>query len=118
MTFTVTVVDTTPPSIASVAPSQSSLWPPNKKMATVSLSVNASDNVTSSPGCAISSVSSNEAGAGQWEIAGPLELMLQSDRLGSGTGRVYTIAITCVDSAGNVSEPATTTVTVPHDQGR
>jgi len=35
---------------------------------------------------------------------------------GKGSGRIYTILITCVDDAGDVAT-STATVTVPHDQG-
>ena len=115
--FTVTVKDTTPPVITSVSPSQGSLWPPNKAMVPVSVSVSDTDAV-SSPSCKIVSVSSNEPGAGQSQITGPLTVNLQSDRLGTGNGRIYTIAVACTDAAGNTSSTKTTTVVVPHDQGK
>ena len=54
---------------------------------------------------------------GDWVITGPLSVSLRAERLGSGTGRVYTIGISCTDTSGNTSS-GTTTVTVAHDQGR
>jgi hypothetical protein len=42
---------------------------------------------------------------------------LRAERLGGGTGRIYTITITATDSHGNTSR-ANVTVTVPHDQGK
>src|SRR4030095_4167391 len=41
---------------------------------------------------------------------------LRSERSGNGTGRIYTISVTCTDQYGN-SSTSTTTVTVPHDNG-
>jgi len=113
--FTVTVRDTTPPVITAVTPSQASLWPPNKKMHSITVAVTATDAVTASPACRIASVASNEPGNGEWLITGPLSLQLQADRLGTGNGRIYTITVVCTDAAGNASSRSTT-VTVPHDQ--
>lgn len=115
--FNVIVRDTTPPVITAVTPSQTSLWPPNKKMVPISVAVTATDAVTVSPACRITSVASNEPGSGEWLITGALTLQLQADRLGTGTGRIYTISVTCTDAAGNASSRSTTVI-VPHDQGK
>jgi hypothetical protein len=108
--------DTTPPVITSLVPSRTSIWPPNKAMVPVTIAVHATDAVTASPVCQVAAVSSNEPGSGQWQITDALVLTLQSDRRASGTGRIYTIAVTCTDEAGNTSPRSTTTVMVPHDQ--
>jgi hypothetical protein len=42
---------------------------------------------------------------------------LRAERSGNGAGRVYTITITCKDSAGNTAS-STAKVTVAHDQGK
>jgi len=42
-------------------------------------------------------------------------ILLRAERAGSGPGRVYTIAGTPLDAAGNPT-PFATTVTVPRDQ--
>lgn len=88
----------------SACPSQASIWPPNKKMVPIAVTVGVSDLVTSAPACRIVSVSSNEPGGVQWQITGALTLTLQADRLGQGTGRVYTIAVelpcACVSGLG------------------
>ena len=60
-------------------------------------------------------ITSNEALApDDSQITGPLTVRLRAERLGEGTGRVYTIVIKCTDRAGN-SAFKTVTVTVPHD---
>ncbi len=116
-TFNVTVRDTTPPKITSVTPSIASIWPPNKKMVAVSLKAIVSDSVGVAS-LKIISVSTNEPdGNVQWQITGPLTVNLLADRLGTGTGRIYTITVEARDAAGNVSTK-TCTVTVPHDQGK
>jgi hypothetical protein len=43
----------------------------------------------------------------------PLGVRLRSERSGTGNGRIYTITITCLDSAGNKTVK-TTQVRVPH----
>jgi hypothetical protein len=65
--------------------------------------------------CRIDSVTSNEALApNAWVITGALTVQLRADRLGEGTGRIYTITIACTDAAGNTTRK-TVTVRVPHD---
>ncbi len=124
-TVIVKVVDTTPPSIASVTASPNVLWPPDHKMVPVTVAVSASDTCSAAPVCKITSVSSNEPvdGTGDgdtapdWEITGNLTVNLRAERAGSGSGRVYTITVGCNDASGNISTK-TATVTVPHDQGK
>ena len=52
-----------------------------------------------------------------WMITGPLTLNLRAERSGTGSGRVYTIIVSCTDDAGNTSTRATQ-VLVPHDKGK
>ena len=123
--LTVTVRDTTAPVISGAAPSAAALWPANHAMMPITLGVSASDAVDAEPVCSVAGVSSNEpvSGTGQgdlapdWTITGPLALNLRAERAGSGSGRVYTIAITCADRAGNTST-TTARVRVAHDQGK
>jgi hypothetical protein len=120
---TVIVEDTTPPSIDSISASPDVIWPPNHKMVAVTISVAASDNCDTNPTSQIISISSNEPENGlgdgdtapDWEITGDLTASLRAERSGNGSGRVYTIAVRCTDSAGN-SADRQVTVTVPHDQ--
>jgi len=45
------------------------------------------------------------------------EFQLRAERLGGGTGRIYTITYTASDASGNTAT-ATATVTVPHDMSK
>jgi len=113
----VTVVDKEPPKIFSISASPNVLWPPNKKMISVTVSVSASDNCDQNPVCKITGITSNESiSSSDAQITGNLTASLLAERLGSGTGRTYTLAIQCTDASGN-SSAANATVTVPHDQG-
>ena len=86
----------------------------------VVVSVSASDQCGGSVSCRIVNVTSNEPEDGlgdgdtspDWEITGDLTLKVRAERAGTGTGRVYTIRIVCVDASGNQTT-STVTVTVP-----
>jgi hypothetical protein len=118
--------DVTAPVISSVSASPNSLWAPNHKMVPVTITTIASDNCGGVPVCAISSASSNEPDnalgdgntTGDVVVTGASTLLLRAERAGVGSGRVYTIGMTCTDAAGNASLVSYTTVTVPHDQGK
>ena len=129
---TIIVQDTIPPVITNATLSPATLWPPNHKMVPIRISVVAQDSCCVA-GWKIVSVTSNETvvsskgknkskGNGNispdWIITGDHGLSLRAERAGTGTGRVYTITVQAQDCAGNLSEPATLTVTVPHDQGK
>lgn len=121
--FTITVQDTTPPTIVSITATPNILWPPNHKMAAISVSVIATDLVDPHPMSHIVSVTSNQPinGPGDgntdpdWEITGPLTLNLRSERAG-GSDRVYTIQIVTTDFSGN-SASGTVNVTVSQSRG-
>jgi hypothetical protein len=120
----VSVVDTTPPTISSVSATPARLWPPNHKMRHVSVAVVVSDVCDPDPLCRIVGVASDEPidGAGDghtspdWTVTGDLTLDLRSERAGPGDGRIYTITVDCSDDFDNTST-ATTAVIVPHDVG-
>jgi hypothetical protein len=117
---TVTVKDSTPPTISQISASPKSLSPPNHKMVPVTLTVAASDQC-STPTCKITSVSSNESTNGtgdgntaaDWQITGASTVNLRAERSGNGSGRTYTITVACTDGSGNTATK-TTAVTVPH----
>jgi hypothetical protein len=123
--------DTTPPQVtASVSPSI--LWPPNHASVQVTVSVAVTDDlsgVDAATALASVVVTSNEPGDLPIVSPGPLTVAtdgmsgtwsttieLAATRLGSGSGRVYTVTVTARDKADNVGT-GVATVTVPHDQG-
>jgi hypothetical protein len=120
------VVDRTPPSLElSVTPSV--LWPANHKFVAVTVSVALGDALDPNPRVTLESIACAEP-PGQACSSSPnvegasygtddREFQLQASRLGSSSGRVYTITYLASDAAGNTRR-ATATVTVPHDQGK
>ena len=124
---TVTVQDTTAPTLAPV-PSVTILWPPNHQLHCVLIQANACDKgggpvlltleVASSeppdttadghtiPDYYIDSVDSE---------TGIIQLSLRSERQGSGNGRLYTVQITATDESGN-SSVASVAISAPHDK--
>ena len=119
----ITVADMSPPAIASLAATPATLWPPNHSMRRVSLEVVATDNCDAAVACRIGSVSSNEPESGLGDgdtapdsaVTSDFATMLRAERAGSGSGRVYSVEMTCRDFSGN-SSTARTTVTVPKSQ--
>ena len=119
-TATVTVVDDTPPTISSVTPSVSSMWPPNHQMQPVTVTVSSTDNCALS--CKIIEVESNEPINGQgdgdtapdWQITGDNTVNLRAERAAAGIGREYTITVECTDASGNKTQ-GTTVVRVAHN---
>jgi subtilisin-like proprotein convertase family protein len=122
--FPVTVQDVQAPTLTQPTASPSVLGPPNHQMINVNIAYQTADNCTlpSSITCALS-VASNEPlnGTGDgdtapdWQILNAHTVKLRSERAGTGTGRVYTVTVTCNDAAG-VSTSRTVNVTVPHNQ--
>jgi len=118
-TVTITVQDTTAPTIQSVSASPSVINKTTHEMVPVTIAVSASDGCGAVT-CQITSVTSNEpiSGTGggdlspDWQITGPLTLLLRAERSPKGNGRVYTITVVCADASGNTSTK-TTTVSVP-----
>jgi parallel beta-helix repeat protein len=118
-------IDITPPTIHSISANPNVLWPVNHKMVKVTVTVDATDICDPAPICKIVSVTSNEPinGLGDgntqpdWEITGNLTVNLCAERVGTGSGRVYTIHVNCTDASGNVAI-ATVDVTVLHDKGK
>jgi uncharacterized repeat protein (TIGR01451 family) len=103
-----------PPAIAHVSVDHPVLWPPDRKMTTVTVSYDVTDNCAGTT-CALR-VSSTEGSAGiDWQVVDAHTVILRADRDGDGPGRVYTIPVTCTDSGGAVSV-RNATVVVPHNQ--
>lgn len=119
-------VDDAPPEIQSISASPNVLWPADHKMVEVRVTVDAKDNSDQTPMCVVVRVKSNEASNGpgdgntepDWQFTDDdLTVLLRAERNGGGTGRVYTIYVTCTDGSGNFTDAAVE-VTVPHDKGK
>jgi hypothetical protein len=115
------VNDDEAPVIEAVTTDPSILWPPNRAMVPVTVSVQAVDDhaLVSTQIIAVTSNESSNPGinGADWEITGPLTLNLRADRSGSGQGRIYTITVESVDDGGN-SSTAEVTVSVPRGMAR
>jgi hypothetical protein len=109
--FTVTVQDTTAPTIVNIdGTPREVLWPNNHKMQNTTVVVTATDAVDAHPTAHIVSVTSdqpvNDGGDGDtspdWLITGALTVQLRSER-SSGQDRHYTITVAVTDFSGNTS---------------
>ena len=122
-TQTVTVVDTTKPSV-SVSGLPGEVWPPNHGMVRLQPTLTVSDVADVSPAVTLSVVS-NEAddGLGDGDTAGdivvhsPTDVEVRAERSGKGNGRTYTLTWTVTDASGNAAV-LTAEVTVPKSQGK
>jgi hypothetical protein len=129
---TITVIDTTPPEM-SVSVSPDTLWPPNHKMVLITPTITASDNCDPYPTIELELITMNEGdGSNTYDpnydsIVGDGDtdndiqvdengnIYLRAERLGTSSGRIYTIIYVAVDASGRRTT-ATATVTVPHNQ--
>ncbi|ACV26428.1 multicopper oxidase family protein [Kangiella koreensis] len=122
---TVTVEDTTDPSIV-VTLDKETLWAPNHKLIDIETTVEVTDVCDANPSFELTSITSNEpddgTGDGSFEddIAGAdygladLMFQLRAERDGSEDGRIYTIIYTATDGSGN-SDTSESYVVVPHN---
>jgi galactose oxidase-like protein len=122
---TVTInIDKTPPAITASA-NPATLWPPNGKLVNVTISGTMADNLSGVN--ASTAAFAVQDSYGLVQPSGPVSVgpngaysftvLLEARRNGQDqAGRLYTIAVSAQDNAGNANS-ATTTVTVPHDQG-
>ncbi len=127
--MSVTVVDTTPPSLT-VTPTPNVLWPPNHRMVDVTYDVVATDACYPNLSVVLVSVTSNEPddaqGGGDGHTTDDIQgagtgtddrlVQLRAEREGRGVGRTYTAMYMVTDGSGN-STSASAGVQVPHDLG-
>jgi hypothetical protein len=118
---TQTVTVTAPPLVITGGTANpNSLWPPNHKMVPVTVTYSISGGCGTAA-CTITSVTSNEPinGLGDgdaspdWTIVDAHHVNLRAERSGTGSGRIYTITITCTDGGGHTALK-TVQVTVAH----
>jgi hypothetical protein len=122
-TRTVTVVDTTPPSVT-VSVTPTSIWSPTGKLVPVTVSGTASDNgglsrvtftVTDEYRLVQPSGQVSVGSDGSYSFA----ISLQASRTGSDKdGRTYTITVTAVDRAGLQRSTVVSLVAVEHNQSK
>jgi hypothetical protein len=117
-TRVVTVEDTTAPELSALSVTPSTIAVPNHKMVDVALAYATSD-VTGPPACSVGVTSSEPVNGPEdgnttvdWQVLSPTTVRVRAERSGIGTGRVYTITVTCTDELGN-SSASSATVTVP-----
>ena len=116
-----TTVDPTPPVISGLSADPASLWPKNHKMRDVTINYTATDGCAG-VNCQITNITSNEPinGTGDgdtapdWEFVDEHHVRLRAESAGGSTGRIYTITVTCTDTAGN-STTKTLEVHVGHN---
>src|SRR4029453_547799 len=104
-----TTASNPPPTISNATADPSVLWPPNHRMVDVTVSYDVTDNCPLPLGSCTLSVTSNEPvdgrGSGHtspdWIVVDDHHVLIRAEREGNGSGRIYTITITCTDSGGN-----------------
>lgn len=116
-TFTVTVRDTTAPTVPTLTVSPAIVWPPNNKFVPVTLTAHTTDAVTAAPVCSIAGITKNDDD-GVLRITGELTAELLAVKIQDADELVYRLTVSCTDGAGNTSQPAAINVIVPHDQGK
>jgi hypothetical protein len=120
-------IDATPPVISGMPGSACVIWPVNQRLVQVATVTSADALSGLLPGSfKITGVSNEPIAPNDPKLpdivitpnaTGGFIVQLRADRLGSGSGRVYTLTATSSDLAGNTTT-ASTRCTVPHDQGQ
>lgn len=121
--FVQTVTVNRPPDCSKLTANKTSLWPPNHKFVTVTLS-GATDADGTPITTSVTGVTQDEPlnGLGDGDtapdaatVAGhPNQVKLRAERSGTGNGRVYRIAVSVSDGTNTCTK--TVVIGVPHDQ--
>ncbi len=114
VTRIVRVIDTIAPSVSEVSATPDALGPPNHEMMTISVPYSAAD-ASGPPACSLA-VSSNEPTDGRgdgrsatdWQVLDAHTVLLRAERSGRGTGRIYTVTVSCTDASGNTASAGAT----------
>ena len=108
-----------PPKIVNASATPSVIWPPNHKMVNVTVRYSVKDDHTapSDVSCSLTVASNETISDSDFVIVDSHHVKLLAERLGKGTGRIYTITITCEDDAG-LKSSKDVAVVVPHDKGK
>ena len=110
-TVEIFVNDIDPPRIAGAMATPNVLGPPNHQMVPVSIALSFADECGAYTTCRIVAVSSSDPVNGlgdgdtapDWEVTGPLSLLLRAERGALGAQRTYTVTLECVDGSGLAS---------------
>ena len=121
-TVSIAVLDTNQPPVCGLAqPSQSRLWPPNHKLAPVSIT-GVADPDNPAVSLTVTAVTQDEPvrghGCGDTSpdaVLAGASVLLRAERSGHGTGRVYRVTFTAADTSGATCT-GSVTVCVPHDR--
>jgi len=120
-TVRLTPIDTVTAPTANPTVSTSVLAPPNGEMVSVWVDPHVTDTYDPEPICHITSVTNSEYSSSDpdpdVQITGLRGVNLRATRLGSGTGRTYTINLTCGNYLGQTST-SSVVVTVAHDSSK
>jgi hypothetical protein len=116
-------IDKTAPLISGMPAAGCILWPPNNQLVQVG-TVAAADALSGVGigGITVTGASNEPSDPSDPDIvitpnrSGGYVVQLRAQRLGTGSGRIYTLKATATDLAGNMAS-ATATCSVPHDQG-
>jgi hypothetical protein len=113
-------LDGSAPVIHGLPTSGCSLWPPDHKMRQVAV-VSAADALSGVASLRVTATSNEPSDPNDPDVvvipdgSGGFVVELRAERLGSGSGRLYTLTATATDLADNV-RTLTATCAVPHDQ--
>jgi lactonase family protein with 7-bladed beta-propeller len=99
------------------------LWPPNHQFVDVTIDYSVTNPC---PNTCVLTVASDEPvnGGGDgntsedWQVIDAHHVRLRAERAGNGSGRTYTISITCTNDTNKLSSTKAVTVFVPRDQGK
>jgi len=118
------MVSNLPPDCSKAFPSVTRLWPPNHKLATVTIQ-GATDSENDPIQIRVTRITQDEPvnGLGDGDTGpdgfglGSAQAQVRAERSGTGNGRVYAVAFTAEDGQGG-SCNGNVQVGVPHDQGK